>query len=30
VHERPARPSTEPLDTARLAELGPQFGVVFD
>lgn len=27
VHERPARPSTEPSDASRLVELGPQFGV---
>jgi quercetin dioxygenase-like cupin family protein len=30
VHERPARPSTGPSDAARLAELGPLFGVVFE
>lgn len=30
VHERPARPSTGPSDASRLAELGPQFGVVLE
>ena len=29
VHERPARPSADPADGTRLAELGPQFGVEF-
>ena len=29
VIDRPARPSSTPLDARRLAELGPQFGVEF-
>jgi quercetin dioxygenase-like cupin family protein len=29
VHDRPARPSSDPMDAGRLSGLGPQFGVDF-